>query len=119
LKFEIWERRAGGLPKLFLIQKTFQLREQFSDFSNFNYKPIFALGAKAENVVAFSRGGIIVTVVPRFVLKLNNDWQDTILKLPSGNWRNEFTGEDFSGEIRVENLLGKFPVALLARKEGG
>jgi (1->4)-alpha-D-glucan 1-alpha-D-glucosylmutase len=116
---KIWERRAGGLPKLFLIQKTFRLREQFSDFSNFNYKPIFALGAKAENVVAFSRGGIIVTIVPRFVLKLNNDWQNTILKLPSGNWRNEFTGEDFSGEIRVENLLGKFPVALLARKEGG
>ena len=114
---KIWNRRAEGLPKLWLIQKTLKLREQFSGFSRFNYKPIFAGGAKAENVVAFSRGGKVITIVPRFLLKLDNDWQNTTLELPAGNWRNEFTGENFDGKIRMKNLFRKFPVALLVKKE--
>ncbi|HSY74669.1 MAG TPA: malto-oligosyltrehalose synthase, partial [Dongiaceae bacterium] len=114
---KIWKRRAEGLPKLWLIQKTLKLRAGFADFSKFNYEPVLARGAKAENVVAFSRGKKIITVVPRFLLKLNNDWQDTSLELPPGNWRDEFGGENFTGEIRAENLFQKFPVALLARKE--
>jgi (1->4)-alpha-D-glucan 1-alpha-D-glucosylmutase len=113
----IWKRRAEGLPKLWLIRKTLKLREKFSDFSKFNYEAILARGAKAENVVAFSRGGKIITIVPRFLLKLGNDWQDTSLELPPGNWRNEFTTENFGGKIRVENLFRKFPVALLVKKE--
>jgi (1->4)-alpha-D-glucan 1-alpha-D-glucosylmutase len=114
---KIWNHRAEGLPKLWLIQKTLKLRERFSDFSNFNYDPVFAPGANVENIVAFSRGGKVITLVPRFLLKSNNDWQSTSLKLPAGNWRNEFTGENFSGEARAENLFQKFPVALLVRKE--
>jgi (1->4)-alpha-D-glucan 1-alpha-D-glucosylmutase len=112
---KIWKRRVEGLPKVWLIQKTLKLREQLSGFTKFNYKPIFATGPKAENVVAFSRGGKVVTIVPR--LLLNNGWQNTSLKLPPGEWRHEFTGENFRGDIRVENLFRKFPVALLARKE--
>jgi (1->4)-alpha-D-glucan 1-alpha-D-glucosylmutase len=96
-----------------------KLREHFPDFSNFDYEPFFARGAKTENVVAFSRGGKVITIVPRFLLKLGNDWQDTALELPDGNWRNEFTGEYFSGEVRMENMFRKFPVLLLARKEYG
>jgi (1->4)-alpha-D-glucan 1-alpha-D-glucosylmutase len=114
---KIWNHRAEGLPKLWLIQKTLKLRERFSDFSNFNYDPVFAPGANVENIVAFSRGGKVITLVPRFLLKSNNDRQSTSLKLPAGNWRNEFTGENFSGEARAENLFQKFPVALLVRKE--
>jgi (1->4)-alpha-D-glucan 1-alpha-D-glucosylmutase len=114
---KIWERRAAGLPKLWLIQKTLRLREHFPGFSNFNYEPVFARGAKAESIAAFSRGGKVITIVPRFLLKLNNDWQDTSVELPGGNWRDEFTQENFSGEIRMENLFHQFPVALLARKE--
>lgn len=113
----IWQRRVEGLPKLWLIQKALKLRERFSDFSDLNYEPIFASGPKAENIVAFSRGGKVITIVPRFWLKLNNNWQDTSVKLADGNWRNEFSGENLTGEIRVESLFRKFPVALLARKE--
>jgi (1->4)-alpha-D-glucan 1-alpha-D-glucosylmutase len=114
---EIWKRYAEGLPKLWLMQKALKLRERFSDFANLSYEPIFARGAKAENVVAFSRGENVITIIPRFLLKLNNDWQDTTMKLPDGNWRNEFTGEYFNGEIRAENLFRKFPIALLARED--
>jgi (1->4)-alpha-D-glucan 1-alpha-D-glucosylmutase len=114
---KIWEWRAEGLPKLWLIQKTLKLRGQFSDFSKFDYQPIFARGAKAEHVIAFSRGGKMITIVPRFLLKLKNDWQNTALTLPAGIWRNEFTGENHHGEIRAENLFKNFSVALLTRKE--
>lgn len=114
---KIWERRAEGLPKLWLIQKTLKLRERFSDFAKFSYEPIFARGEKAENVFAFSRGGKVVAIVPRFGLQTKSDWQNTSLELPAGNWRDEFTGENFSGELRMENLFQKFPVALLAKKE--
>ena len=114
---QVWERRAEGLPKMWLIQKTLAVRAREPNFYSLDYEPLFADGAKAEHVVAFSRGGKIAVIVPRFLLKLKDDWQDTALKLPAGNWRNEFTGEDFSGEIRLENLFQVFPVALLVRKE--
>jgi (1->4)-alpha-D-glucan 1-alpha-D-glucosylmutase len=114
---KIWERRAEGLPKLWLIQKTLKLRELFSDFGKFSYEPVFARGEKAENVFAFSRGGKVITIIPRLFLQLKNDWKNTSLELPPGNWRNEFTGENLSGELRVENLFRQFPVALLAKKE--
>jgi (1->4)-alpha-D-glucan 1-alpha-D-glucosylmutase len=116
---EIWERRAEGLPKLWVIQKTLELRARLPDFSDLTYQPLFARGAKAEHIVAFSRGGKIIAVVPRFLLKLKNDWQGTSLDLPPGNWSNEFAGENHGGEASVERLLQKFPVALLARKENG
>ncbi len=114
---KIWERRAEGLAKMFLIQKTLKLRERFSGFSEFDYQPIFARGAKAENVFAFSRGGKIITAVPRFSLKIKGNWQETALLLPEGKWSNEFTGENFSGEVRAQNLFKKFPVALLVKGE--
>jgi (1->4)-alpha-D-glucan 1-alpha-D-glucosylmutase len=114
---KIWQRRSEGLPKLWLTQKVLQLRARLPGFSNLNYQPLFARGTKAENVFAFTRGSQVITVVPRFLLKLNNEWQDTTLELPVGNWHNEFTGENYNGKIRLENLFAKFPVALLARKE--
>jgi (1->4)-alpha-D-glucan 1-alpha-D-glucosylmutase len=112
---KVWQRRAHDLPKLWLIKKTLKLRKNFSDFSNFNYNPIFVTGAKADHIVAFARGESVITIVPRFLLKLNNDWQGTLLKLPEGNWHNEFTGDVFSGAIAVEDLFCKFPVALLVK----
>jgi (1->4)-alpha-D-glucan 1-alpha-D-glucosylmutase len=114
---EIWERRAEGVPKLWLIQKTLTLRAREPDFSGLDYQPLFANGAKSEHALAFARGGKFIVVVPRLVLKLKNDWQDTVLELPPGGWRHEFTGENFSGAICPGSLFGAFPVALLVRKE--
>ena len=112
-----WRRRSEGLPKLWLILKTLKLRERLPEFSIFDYEPLFAEGAHAEKVIAFLRGNHVLTIVPRFSLKLNNDWQNTTLELPPGNWRNEFTGEPQAGRIRIESIFEKFPVALLTRKD--
>lgn len=114
---EIWRRRADGSPKLWLIRKVLKRRERMPEDARLNYEPVFAQGAKADHVVAFSRGGAMMPVVPRFYLKLNHDWQDTVLPLPDGDWLDEFSGETFRGVVPLPELLRWFPVALLVRKE--
>jgi len=113
----IWKRRDEGLPKLWLIQKVLQLRAQKPEVFHGDYEPIFVRGQKENHVVTFVRDGNAITVVPRFALEIKNDWTNVVLELPDGNWRNEFTGENFSGKIHMKILFKKFPVALLAKKE--
>jgi (1->4)-alpha-D-glucan 1-alpha-D-glucosylmutase len=63
------------------------------------------------------RGNEIVVVVPRLVLTLANDWRDTALQIPRGNWRNHLTGELHNGcELAVSKILAPFPVALLVKE---
>jgi (1->4)-alpha-D-glucan 1-alpha-D-glucosylmutase len=112
---EIWKRRDEGLPKLWLVQKTLNLRAQIRLFSTLDYKPIFARGEKAAHVVIFLRGEKIATIMRRFSLRLRTNWEDTTLELPVGIWRNELTGEFFEGILRLEQFFEKFPVALLVR----
>jgi (1->4)-alpha-D-glucan 1-alpha-D-glucosylmutase len=114
---EVWKRRDEGLPKLWLIQKTLALRARRESAFLENYEPLSACGAKANHIIAFMRGGNVITVVPRLIMKLKNDRADTMLKLPAGEWRNEFTGDKFAGDVAVRDLFQEFPVALLAGKE--
>jgi (1->4)-alpha-D-glucan 1-alpha-D-glucosylmutase len=116
---QVWQRRGEGLPKLWLIQKTLQLRRRQPELfgADGSYEPLYPRGAKATHAVAFARGGRMVTIVPRLVLRRDNDWSDTTLQLPEGSWFNELTGEDTaSGECAVGDLLRRFPVGLLSRK---
>ncbi|MCU0786154.1 MAG: malto-oligosyltrehalose synthase, partial [Verrucomicrobia bacterium] len=117
---QVWARRKEGLPKLWLIQKTLQFRcghpELFG--ANSNYEPLHARGDKGGHVVAFARGGRVVAIVPRLVMRLANDWANTTLTLPEGDWFNELTAENVTGgECAVGELLRQFPVAFLSRKE--
>jgi len=52
------------------------------------------------------------------VLKLGGSWGDSVVALPPGRWRHAFTDDIFGGgELRVANLLRRFPVALLFRED--
>ncbi|HEY1718115.1 MAG TPA: malto-oligosyltrehalose synthase [Verrucomicrobiae bacterium] len=113
---EIWQRRDEGLPKLWLTQKVLQLRARESEIFHGDYEPIFVRGQKENHVVAFVRGSKAITVVPRFAREIKSDWANVALELPDGNWQNEFTRENFSGETGVEKLFENFPVALLIRE---
>jgi (1->4)-alpha-D-glucan 1-alpha-D-glucosylmutase len=116
---QVWQRRQEGLPKLWLIQKTLNLRRRHPGLfgADSSYEPLCARGDKAEHAVAFVRGGRAITIVPRLVMRLANEWANTSLRLPEGGWLNELTGESFdSGERAVGELLRQFPVALLSRK---
>jgi (1->4)-alpha-D-glucan 1-alpha-D-glucosylmutase len=108
--------RLDHSSKLWLIHRALDLRRKHADWfrASSRYEPIFAEGAKANHAVAFSRGGKIITIVTRLVIGLKNDWADTTLKIPAGEWRNELTDEKFrGGSLRLADLLKQFPVALL------
>ncbi len=111
---ESWRRRDEGLPKLWLIQRTLAFRSRHGKFFQEGYEPLFLSGKNADRVVAFIRGGRVITIVPRFTRSRTGELP--MLALPEGKWRNEFTGEIFTGEVAVGKLFDKFPVALLVRE---
>jgi len=115
---EIMLRMDEGLPKMWLVWQALHLRRSRPEAFGIqgDYCPVYAAGKKAQHVVAFLRGGQVLTVAPRLVLGLGNDWEDTVLDLPPGVWENTLTGEVFAaGRNKINQLLGRFPVALLAR----
>jgi len=117
---KILARMEEGLPKLWLIRQALRLRRSrpLSFNPESSYQPLYALGKKAQHLLAFQRGEEIITVIPRLLTGLKKNWQDTGLELPPGSWKNTLTGERFSqGSIKISRLLARFPVALLA-KEG-
>ena len=81
------------------------------------YEPLDAHGGRAGHVVAFARGGQVVTVAPRLALTLarRGGWQDTALTLPPGRWVDVVSGTAVTGTTGLARLLDPVPVALLAR----
>ena len=108
-------RAAEGLPKLWLIQRALRLRAAHDGAfgREGGYRPLAAEGPRADRVVAFERGGAVITVVPR--LTLTADWKHTVLTLPEGSWRNVLGQDAHTGTVPIARLLGSFPVALLER----
>ncbi len=125
---EILARMDEGLPKLWVLHRALELRRRlpgaFGGGEAGRYEPLSVRGERAGHAVAFARGAVggdtVVTVAPRLVIglggKLQGDWSDTTVDLPPGIWHNELTGERIeAGEIRLHDLLSRFPVALLSR----
>ena len=115
---ELLERADDGVPKLWIIRQT--LRARCSHLQDFgpkgSYSVLWPSGAKATHVVAFRRGENVITVVPRLLLTLG-DWAGTLLELPEGGWRNQFTGDVIQGgKAEVASIIKRFPVALLTRE---
>jgi (1->4)-alpha-D-glucan 1-alpha-D-glucosylmutase len=115
---QVWERRDEGLPKLWLIRKTLDLRRRHPDWfgAGAAYAPVTAHGLQARCVVAYRRGNEAITVVPRLVLGVRGNWGDTTIEVPPGDWRDVLGGQTVPGGSRgVADLFRRFPVALLAR----
>jgi (1->4)-alpha-D-glucan 1-alpha-D-glucosylmutase len=116
---EVMAHVDAGLPKLWLIHRALGLRARRPELFGAEgaYEPLSAAGAHPAHVLAFSRGGGAVTVVPRLVLGLGGDWGDTSLRLPAGRWRDVLTDDGWEGGVvSVAALLARFPVALLERE---
>jgi len=115
----IGARLSEGLPKLWLIKQALALRkERPVQFETGSYEPIYAKGTRADHVVAYLRADEILTIAPRLNLSLAGSWDDTALEIPRGNWRNILTDESVNGGRNpVGDLLRRFPVALLVRRE--
>ena len=135
---QLLEFSQDGRAKLYLIWRTLCLRKEISElFQLGDYLPLEVHGTKAEHVLAFLRkveGKNLIVVVPRLVASLLGDresppvgpevWQDTQLAVPqcpcSTKYSNVLTGENLEaqeagniGNLRVAEVLGHFPVAVL------
>jgi (1->4)-alpha-D-glucan 1-alpha-D-glucosylmutase len=106
---------ATGAAKLLVTSRALRLRRDRPDLFT-GYTPVRASGPNAQHVVAFDRGGA-VTVVTRLPVRLAmaGGWTaDDRLDLHDGPWRDALTGA--SGARDIAKLLGRYPVALLARE---
>ena len=118
---EIMARIDEGLPKLWVIRQTLELRRRRPELfgPDGTYRPLAATGDRSGHVVAFARGDDAITVVPRLVMRLEESWMNTTLELPAGRWRNELAGDVVQGVVRIADVLTQFPVALFSRVESG
>ncbi len=116
---QIVRRMDDGLPKMWIIKKALELRNENPDTfgPDGQYGPVYAQGSKSHHVVCFIRGENVAVVVPRLVMGFDGDWGDTYLEIPKGKWKNILTGEVVEGPmVNVKDILDDFPVGLMVKE---
>jgi (1->4)-alpha-D-glucan 1-alpha-D-glucosylmutase len=114
---------ADGAPKLRLIATALAVRARHPEayINESGYQRVAATGVRADHAICFARTRadeqpVTVTIAFRWPLLLRPGWQETLVHLPEGRWRDALTGHDVGGgEQRLETLLDEAPVALLER----
>jgi (1->4)-alpha-D-glucan 1-alpha-D-glucosylmutase len=128
---ELFDSAEDGRAKLFLSWRGLHARKVYPAlFTEGEYQPLAAGGAKAEHLFAFARRfgeQAAVVAVTRLPAKLTGDparpplgpevWGDTRLPVPAAVWRDVLTDRQFSGEsLAAGELFADLPVALLLRE---
>jgi (1->4)-alpha-D-glucan 1-alpha-D-glucosylmutase len=116
---QIAKRMNSGLPKLWVACSALWLRRDHPEWfgADAAYTPVLAEGSKGDHLVGYRRGDSVAVFVPRWPLKLGDNWSTTTVQLPQGKWKNRLTREIIGGgRLRVQALLERFPVALLTRE---
>ena len=114
----ILERMEDGLPKLWVIFKALHLRREHPEWFGKSsiYLPMAIDGPKRDYIIAYLRGETVAVIAPRWNVKLGGNFASTTVALPEGTWNDLLTGETFEGgSLRAQNLLRRFPVALLVK----
>jgi (1->4)-alpha-D-glucan 1-alpha-D-glucosylmutase len=104
---------GSGAAKAWVVSRALRLRRDRPElFSGYLRVPV--TGPAAEHAVAFDRGGAI-TVATRLPARLRarGGWGDTAADLPGG-MVDILTGRTVGGPTPLSQLLGRYPVALLA-----
>jgi (1->4)-alpha-D-glucan 1-alpha-D-glucosylmutase len=113
-----------GSPKLLVVHRALELRRRRrASFigGGGTYTRLSVRGDASDHAIAFQRGDeldAVITVVPRFPLRLARDggWRDTTVELGRVPWRDVLTGSEHAGgPTPVGELTAGFPVALLER----
>ncbi|MBW3638507.1 MAG: malto-oligosyltrehalose synthase [Actinobacteria bacterium] len=110
---------ATGAAKLHLVARLLRLRRDTPELflAGSSYEPLDV----GERAVGFLRAGRLATVAPiRALAVTDSGWGADSALLPPGRWQDVFTGgTHVGGELRLADLLGDFPVAVLLRSEEG
>ena len=103
-----WERRDGGLPKLWLHRRLLELRARRPEAlaPGAAYEPI-----DVDGIIAYVRGGAVVVAVPLVPVTTSPDVE---LTLPAGEW-TALDGATLRGPTTLGDLFEAFPVAVLER----
>ncbi len=111
-----WKRRDDGTPKQWLTERALAVRARHAAAfaPGVDYEPLAVAGAHADHVVAYTRGQRVTAIVPRLTLAID-DWGDTAVVLPPGQWLDELGGETYEGSVPLTQVTASFPVALLTR----
>ncbi len=115
---QAWARAESGLPKLWLTRQALQVRRAHPDWFGpaSPYAPLETANDPHAQALAYRRGKHVAVIVPRFWTRRKKGWADIQVRLPRGRWRNLLSGEDVAGgEIRLADLLARFPAALLVK----
>jgi (1->4)-alpha-D-glucan 1-alpha-D-glucosylmutase len=113
---DIMKRMDRGMPKLWVLYKTLNLRRAKPEWfgKESAYIPLPVEGPKRAHLIAFSRGDSVAVLAPRWNIKLGSGFGSTTVGLSRGHWTNVLTGETLAGGItRAQQLFRRFPVALL------
>jgi (1->4)-alpha-D-glucan 1-alpha-D-glucosylmutase len=117
----ILARMDEGLPKLWVTRQALAVRAERPDAfgSDGGYETLEVSGERPEHLIAFARGGgAVVTLAPRLVRGLAGSFGDTTVAVPGGAYRNVLDGSETSGgKVRVADVLARFPLALLVRRD--
>jgi (1->4)-alpha-D-glucan 1-alpha-D-glucosylmutase len=85
---------------------------------NSSYRSLTVEGSKKEHLIAYLRAESVAVIVSRWNARLGGNFSSTAVTLPEGRWSHLLTGETFDGgSLRAQNLLRRFPVALLVRND--
>jgi (1->4)-alpha-D-glucan 1-alpha-D-glucosylmutase len=116
---EIMRRMDSGMPKLYVVHKALHLRREHPEWFGVEaaHSAVAVEGSKSDHLIAYLRGDSVAVFAPRWPLRLGGNWAGTLVELARGRWKNIFTDEVvMGGNVRVQSLLRRFPVALLTRE---
>lgn len=110
---------ADGAAKLLVTSRALRLRRDRPELF-LDYMPLAASGSAADHLIAFDRGGAI-TLATRLPVGLSakGGWGDTVIDVGSAPVIDVLTGHHHQGgELRLADVLDRYPVALLVEVEG-
>jgi (1->4)-alpha-D-glucan 1-alpha-D-glucosylmutase len=111
----------SGATKLLVVSRALRLRRERPEAFT-SYRPLAGAGDAAEHLVGMDRGAVVAlaTRLP-WGLRHGGGWRNTLVELPAGDWQCALTARTarWSGTVRVREVLGELPVALLVREDGG
>ena len=104
-----------GAAKLHVVATLLRLRRDRPEL--FLTESSYAGLDAGDRAVAYSRGGVLVTVAPTRALTVGRGgWGEDAVVLPDGEWTDVLGGGTYAGgSTRLAELLSAFPVAVLLR----